>query len=334
MKRTVYFGSLLVLLAALAVPGFAQQINDPAEYTAYKAVYDATDPVKKAALGEKFLIDYPKTVARTHTYNAILLSYYNAKNWAKALETADKQAEMAPTLTADEKKTVHLVGMGAAEQAKNVAKLQSYTEKVLIDDPKNSGALVTLSNLLAGNIPSNQAQVPDHLKKTLEVTRRALAAPKIANLSDAQWNAILAQLHGTAAMALYNQKMYAETIAEAQAALKIDKKDGNAYYLMGLAMKPAVKDSIDKYTAAVDKMNLEENRKADQLVRDELKANADGLLSAATTKKDELAQVFAKSVATGWANAAAARKELTQVFTGTPEELNKLIDDMKTVING
>jgi tetratricopeptide (TPR) repeat protein len=322
---------------ALAAPGFAQQnqtINDPAEYKVYMdTVYNEKDPAKKAAGGEKYLTTYPNSVMRTQTYMDILLSYYQTQNWAKALETADKQAQMAPALSAEQKKTVNLVGMSAAEQTKNVAKLVSYVDKVLADDPKHSGALVTMSNHLATTIPTDAAKVPDHLKKTLEIARRALAAPKIAGLSDAQWNAILVQLHDTATMALYNQKMYAETVTEAQAALKIDKKDGNAYYLMGLAMKPAVKEAIDKYTEAVAKMNLEENRKADQLVRDELKANADGLLSAATTKKDDLAQVFAKSVATGWANAAVARKELMQVFQGTPEELNKLIEDMKIEIS-
>jgi len=334
MRRTACLGLFLTLFAALAAPGFAQEIKDPAEYKAYfEGVYSEKDLAKKAANGEKFLNDYKETVARNQTYMMILLSYAQIPNWPKALETADKQAQMAPKLEPNDKKQTLLVGMTAAEQAKNTPKLKEYANKVLESDPKNIGALITLSGLLANSLPTEEAAKNKQLEETLAITKRALAEPKPASATDAQWNPILVQLHDTVAMVYLNQKKYAETVTASDDALKLNKKDGYAYYLKGLAMKPAVKEAIDKYTAAVEKMNLEENRKADQLVRDELQANAQGLLSAATTKKDDLAQIFAKSVATGWANAAAARTELKQVFTGTPAEMDKLIDDMKVEIN-
>jgi tetratricopeptide (TPR) repeat protein len=259
----------------------------------------------------------------------ILLSYARIPNWAKALETADKQAQMAPTLSADDKKTVNLVGMTAAEQAKNTARLKFYTEKVLENDPRNAGALVTLSGLLANSIPTDDAAKPKHFDETLAITKRALAAPKPEGATDAVWNPVLGQLRDTSCMVLLNQKKYAEAIAECDEALKINKKDGYAYYLRGLAMKPAVAEAIAKYEAAVAKLNLDENRSAGQLVRDELKADAYGNQSAATAKTDELIAVFAKSVATGWSGVANARNEL-KIFTGTPEELNALIQAKKT----
>src|SRR5436190_760172 len=131
MRRTAYLGSILVLFTALAVPAFAQQINDPAEYTAYMVVYNEKDLPKKAAAGEKFLQDYPKTTANTQAYMMILMSYYTAQNWPKSLEWADKQAQVAPTLGADDKKKVVIIGMTAAEATKNTAKLKLYAEKVL-----------------------------------------------------------------------------------------------------------------------------------------------------------------------------------------------------------
>jgi len=327
MKRTASLGLFLLLFTALAAPGFAQEIKDPVEYKAYfDTVYSEKDNAKKAAAGEKFLRDYPNTVARTHTYNQVILAYYNSQNWAKALETADKQSQMAPTLSTEDKNRSILIGMAAAEQAKNTPKLKEYSGKVLEIDPKHAGALVTLSGILANSIPTDEAAKAKHFEETLSITKRALAVPMPTGATEAIWNPVRGQLHDTSAMVLLNQKKYAETIAEAQEALKISKKDGYAYYLMGLAMKPAVAEAIDKYKAAVDKLN--ENRTADQLVRDELKATADGLESAATAKTNELIEVFAKSVATGWANAASARAEL-KIFTGTPEELNKLIADKK-----
>lgn len=326
MKRTAYLGLFVALFAALAAPGFAQEIKDPTEYAAYMKVYEEKDPAKKAPAGEKFLVDYPSTVARTHTYMHIILSYARVPNWAKALETADKQAQLAPTLSANEKALVIQIGMAAADGTKNTPKLKEYAGKVLEVDPKHAGALVTLSGILANSIPTDDATKAKHFDETLAITKRALAAPKPAEATDAVWNPVRGQLYDTTCMVLLNQKKYAESIAECQEALKINKKDGYAYYLMGLAMKPAVADAIAKYTAAVDKLNLPENRTADQLVRDELKATADGLQSAAQAKTNELIEVFAKSVATGWANAASARNEL-KIFTGTPDELNKLIAD-------
>lgn len=332
MKKVAYLGLSLVLVAALAAPGFAQQINDPAEYKVYMdTVYNEKDLVKKAAGGEKFLVTYPNTVARTQTYMQILLSYVQIPSWPKALETADKQAQMAPTLGADDKKQVLLIGMRAAEQTKNTAKLKDYVNRVLENDPRHLGALITLSGLLANSLPTEQSAIMKHLDETLTITKRALAQPKPAGASDGQWNPVLVQLRDTSCMVLLNQKKYTDAIAECQAALKIDIKDGYAYYLMGLAMKPAAVEAIAKYTAAIDKLN--ENRAADQITRDDLKATADSLEKTATTKTDELIEVFAKSVATGWANAASARNEL-KIFKGTPEELNKLIADKKAEISG
>src|SRR5204862_5340417 len=101
MRRTTFWGLSLLLIAALAAPAFAQEIKDPTEYSAYfNGVYSEKDLAKKVAAGEKFLVDYPNTVARTQTYMIILLSSAPIPNWQKALDTADKQTQMAPTLTA------------------------------------------------------------------------------------------------------------------------------------------------------------------------------------------------------------------------------------------
>src|SRR5690348_2910097 len=113
MRKVALYGLCLLLLTALAAPGFAQEVKDPAEYAAYMKVYEEKDPGKKAPAGEKFLVDFPKTAAITQTYMMVLLSYAQIPNWAKALEYADKQATVAPTLSADDKKRVLLIGMTA-----------------------------------------------------------------------------------------------------------------------------------------------------------------------------------------------------------------------------
>ncbi len=331
MRRTACLGLLLMLLAASAAPGFAQDIKDPTEYKAYMDnVYNEKDLAKKAAGGEKFLNDYPKTDARNQTYMQILLSYAQIPNWVKALETADKQAQMAPNLGAEDKNRVLLIGMTAAEQAKNTAKLQEYAEKVLAVDPKNPGALVTMSNLLANSVPKEESKQEAHFAKTLEITRRALAAPKPAGATDAQWNPVVLQLHHTVCLVLLNQKKYTESIAECKAALAIDKKDGYAWYLIGLNLKPGFIEASRKYKEAVDNYNA--NRDKDKITVDDLKAASDGALQAAETKQDELVDALARAVAAGGSAAAEARKELKQVFTGTDDELNRIVSDKKIEI--
>jgi hypothetical protein len=327
MKNAACWGIFSILFVGLTAPGFTQEIKDPMEYAAYSAVYQQADPAKKAAMAEKFLMDYPKTAALTQTYMILLLSYARIPDWTKALETADKQEQIAPALGAEEKKQVLLVGMAAAEQLKSVPKLKEYAEKVLAVDPKNVGALVSLSAVLASTpVPTDEGAKTKQLEQTLSVTQRALAEPKPQGTPDAQWNQVTMQLHDTAAMVLLNQKKYNEASSEAQAALKIENKDGYAYYLQGLAAKPAVVEAINNYNAAVKKLN--DTPATEPLARDDLKAAADGLEKIATEKTDELIGLFAKSVATGWPGAPNARNEL-KIFKGTPDELEKLIAEKK-----
>src|SRR5262245_30202355 len=275
MKNTACWGIFSILFVGLTAPGFSQEIKDPMEYSAYTAVYQQQDPAKKAAMAEKFLMDYPKTTALQQTYMILLLSYARIPDWMKALETADKQEQMAPALGAEEKKQVLLVGMAASEQTKNVPKLKEYAEKVLAVDPKNVGALVSLSTVLASTpLPTDEGAKAKQLDQTLSIAQRALAEPKPQGATDAQWTQVTMQLHDTSAMVLLNQKKYSEASAEAQAALKIDAKDGYAYYLQGLAMKPSVAEAINNYNAAVKKLN--DTPATDQIARDESKAAADG----------------------------------------------------------
>jgi hypothetical protein len=126
---------------------------------------------------------------------------------------------------------------------------------------------------------------------------------------------------------LLNQKKYAETITACEAALKVNPKDGDSYYLIGLAMKPSLVDLVAKYNESVNKLN--ENRTADQITRDELMAVKDGAEKVAESKKEEIIGIFAKAVACGGGAAAQAKDELTKLFGGTPDEMNAVVAEKK-----
>ncbi len=50
----------------------------------------------------------------------------------------------------------------------------------------------------------------------------------------------------------------------------------------------------------------------------------------ASAKRDETLDAFARSVAAGGPAGQQAREELQKIFTGTPEELNRLIEEKKS----
>src|SRR5262245_35665409 len=150
MKRIAYWTLPVLLIGALATQSLAQDIPwKNTEYEDYIAVYNEKDFPKKASLAEKYFVDHKDAheTALTQIYDMMLLAYANAGNWAKTLETIER-ANLAPKLTDDQKKRNTQIGLLAASNLKNNAKMVEYAEKVLKDDPKNVTAAVTLSNVL------------------------------------------------------------------------------------------------------------------------------------------------------------------------------------------
>ena len=332
MKRIAYWALPLLLISAFTTRAFAQdpKWTDNKEYEDYRAVYDEMkDYVKKAALAEKFFVEHPKAdpIALTQMYTMMLLSYANAGNWAKTLETIERPA-LGPKLTDDEKKRYTQIGLLAATNLKDNKKIVEYAEKVLKDDPKNLSALVTLSGVLSGTMPTTNPAKDPHIIRTLEITKQALALPRPAEgYTDAQWNQVQQQLRDTACLMLLNQQKYPEAIAECQAALKVNPKDAYAWYWIGLAHRAAFVELNKKYNASVKEYN--ENVKAPQLQLDDLRAAMQGAEKVASDKLDETLDAFARAAAIGGDAGTQAHAEMKKLFTGTPEDLQKLIDSKK-----
>ena len=340
MKRIVFWALPLLLIGALTTQGFAQECKpDPKwkgmEYEDYMGVYNEKDNAKKASGAEKYFVDHKDAdpIALTQIYTMMLLSYANGGNWAKTLDTVER-ANLAVCLTDAEKKRNTQIGLLAATNLKNNAKTIEYAEKVLKDEPKNINALVTLSGVLSATMPTTAGPAQTaHITRTLDITKQALAVPKPADVQDAQWNQIQVQLRETSALMLLNQMKYPDSIAEAQAALKINSKDSYAWYLIGLNHKASLADLIKKYRALLDKYN--ENRTtADQIALDEMKTAYQVAEKIASDKTDETLDAFARSVAAGGPSATPAREELQKLFTGTPDELNRLIEEKKKTLTG
>jgi tetratricopeptide (TPR) repeat protein len=345
MRKVSFWALPLLLVGALTTTGFAQAAAAPAaqkqqaqlgaeEYKAFMLAWDEQDPAKKAANAEKFLTNH-KTADVSYLeqmYMIMIKSHYTAKAYPKVIESADKQATMVPNLNADDKKLVMTLGMDSAARIPNNAKTEEYARKILAVNPKDVSALRILSGLLADptTLPADQAGKDKRFAETLDITKRALAEPAPAGVPAATW-ATQAQLplRHTAALVLLNMKKYDESIAESQAALKIDSKNGYAWYLTGLALQPGLISIDAQYKAAVADYNA--NRAGDPLVAAEKKAYSDGMAIATQKKADEIKDAFATSVVLGGPAAAQAMKSLQGVALNQAE-VDKLITDKKAAL--
>lgn len=135
------------------------------------------------------------------------------------------------------------------------------------------------------------------------------------------------QLRETTCLMLLNQQKYTESIAECQEALKLNPKDGFAWYWIGLSHKAALIDLAKKYNIAVD--NYNSSRVGPGPSRYNLQAAMQGAEKIASEKKNEAVDAFAKAAAIGGETGQQAQNELRKIFTGTAEELNKIIEDKK-----
>src|ERR1051326_4651850 len=108
-----------------AAPQQKKEIKDPAEYNAYMAAVQATDPNQKAASLEGFLNQYPNSVMKND-----------------ALEML----------------------MGTYQQTGNVQKVTDTAQKLLQADPKNTSALAVLAFLLKAKIQTQDANNPQALQ--------------------------------------------------------------------------------------------------------------------------------------------------------------------------
>ena len=335
MKRTANWGISLLLMVCLAAPGGAQDFKDPKEYDAYMVVYNEKDAMKKGLAAEKFLADFKDTVGKTQAYSMMVLSFANAGQagvagaFQKALEYAERLKEFVPNPDTALVQNINAVGYVASQGLKNNAKTIEYGERLLEVNPTNLDVLVTLSGIFSASFPADQAAREAQIKKAMDITKRALAQPKPAQLQDAQWKQVQVQLLLTNCALTYNQRQYPETIAACDQVLKLEKKSGAAWYYTGLAHKYQVPDLDKKYNAAVNEYN--ENRTADPIIVADYKARVDESLKVVEAKIEEAINAFAFSAAAG--GVPEARTELETLYKGqhegTLEGLQQLIDQKK-----
>lgn len=220
MRKTL-LTVIMLLIAGLAVaqapaggqgqaaPQQKKEIKDPAEYNAYMAAVQATDPNQKAASLEGFLNQYPNSVMKSD-----------------ALEML----------------------MGTYQQTGNVQKVQDTAQKLLQADPKNTSAMAVMAFLLKAKIQTQDANNPQQLQadaqQAQQYAQQGLQALQTQTapegVSQADYQKRVTQLrsifNGTLGFTYLQQKNYPQAAQYLEEQVKANPQDLESTYQLALAM--------------------------------------------------------------------------------------------------
>ena len=216
---TVFCGWMTVLPRAVAAQeqGQAQQESpwkDRAEYDAFNAMAQATDPNQQVELADKYLADYPET------------------------NFADKVQEFK---------------LQAYQKLNDSEQIQATATKLLEIKPDHFHALYLLSYLLPRTINAQDSAMGEKLDKAADYSRRGLqevgSLPKPEGLSDQdfqkQKDQATAVFHQTAGFVALQKKNYSQAERELHQSAEMNPTDSLGFYWLGLAYlspKPAKHD--------------------------------------------------------------------------------------------
>jgi len=181
------------------------------EEAAYKA-YDGAGPADlaaKAKLGEDFLQKYPESRYRPLVFSTLTMTYYNAGQIQKMVETGAKDVELTPT-------DVNILAL-----------MGQIMPRVLSKDPAEAGKQLTLAEGYA----KRAIEITPTIPKPPALTDEAFAAAK---------NVVLAMAHSGLGLINIKRQKFGEAISELDLAVKLDSQpDPVNYFLLGLANENA-----------------------------------------------------------------------------------------------
>lgn len=181
-----------------------KEIKDPAEYNAYMAAVNSTDPNQKAAALESFLQTYPNSVIKEDALELLMKTY---------------------------------------QQANNIPKMQDAGNRLLQVNPNNLTALALMAYMDRMRALSNDPKAADLLNEAGQMGERGLqqlqTAPKPEGYSDADWakmkesfKSIFTSAVGTNYL---NQKNYTQAVPMLEEAVKANPNDYVTVYQLAVA---------------------------------------------------------------------------------------------------
>jgi hypothetical protein len=334
MKKTACLGFSLLLIWALAIPGFAQTPAPAAVTNLYRAWFDEKDPAKKTAFAEQFITNedpaFKASQYLAYLYQQVYSDYVKAQNWTKVMDLADKLPTLVPNADNNLKTYVFTQTMAVANQNNNAAKTVEYGDKLLGIDPANLNALMFVPTAILSSLPAADPEKAAALTKAQDYAKKMLAAPKPMGVGDADWAAIQGQARFTVGFAHLAKSAYADAITELQEAVKLNKKDDQSHYNLGLAYNGLLPDAQRQVIAAYDEENAAKTALKPQAEIDVIAAKRATLETDFRARRDLAIDAFARAVALAGPTAAPARTQFERLYKqknaeATAEEMNSFI---------
>jgi len=209
-------------------------------------------------------------------------TYYQAQNWPKAAEMAEKLYALAP----DKALLPQIADIYM--RFNNVDKYLTYGQKILAEYPMEQSYGTALQMATVYIQKQDLTTAIDLLTKVMDVYGDKVPA----NVSEPQWNATRAFAYGVIASPVYQKKDYPKALELYEKVVKFDPKKDDAYYYIGMCRWQA-KDqdgAIAAFAKAVVLNNKTLAPKAKEYMENLYKAQHNGSL-------DGLDQVLAKAKA-------------------------------------
>ena len=205
-----------------------------------------------------------------------------------------------------------------------------YGEKLLAMDPGNLQALVTLPNVILTSLPTDATAKSAALTKASDYAKKLLAVAKPAGIGDADWAGVQAQARFTVGFGLFSKNAYAEAITEFQEAIKLNKKDDQTHYNLGLAYNALLPDAQRLVLAGYDEENAAKTALKPQAEIDAIVAKRAPLEADFRARRDLAIDAFARAAALAGPTSASARTQFERLFKqkkadATADEMNQYI---------
>jgi tetratricopeptide (TPR) repeat protein len=234
----------------------------------------AADPTRSDEFIKDILVPTQKLLL-----SSLVTTYYQAQNWPKAAEMAEKTYELAPDKSL-------LPAMLDIYSKFNVDKFLATGQKMLAEFGMDQAYSVALQMAQAYIQKQDIAAATDMFTKIMDVYGDKVPP----NVPEPQWNATRAYAYGVIASPFYQKKDYPKAMELYEKVIKFDPKKDDVYYYLGMC-KWQTKDqegAIAAFAKAVVLNNKTLAPKAKQYMEDLYKAQHSGSL-------DGLDQVLAKA---------------------------------------
>jgi tetratricopeptide (TPR) repeat protein len=283
---------------AAAQPNLAPSATSEDEQKLFSAT-QTQDPAAKLAAADAFLAKYPNSQLAGYANRFRMEAYVAQGKFKEALEAGeiglqletkfmddlvkradadaanknkrdrnappaiDKNSDAFKAYAADFDKTLMYYYqnlMRSAQESNDTDKVLQYGDKALAKSPNDPYTLITVSNVMARRVPSDEKQAEQALKKAEDVSKRAVnvftqlvnANP---NIAPAQKAAYLGGVNVSLGLVYFNQKKYEDAQKTFQTALAADPHDAEAYMLLGMSFvnqrPPKLDEGLDNLAKSV-----------------------------------------------------------------------------------